>query len=249
MAWIVSSSRSFTLSNHSEARHIFSGHAAVSVVGVPHFRVIPAPAVAAFYHSGEKARAALQVFHRTPGFHKCLRLLKHGGRYNGLMVMFHIILRHFVFIDFFLLREEVHRVDFLQERIPLIFLVGEDAPNRAFGPFCLAARCGASFFRQHSCNRIKRTPLQEHPVNPPDNLCMLLIHSKPSILAPLVTVEPSKGDHNFSICKPFPMPQVTLSEMNRLSSCTREDIMTSSSSSLLSNVQMFSFSKPLSSDS
>lgn len=114
---------------------------AVLAVGMPHFRAVPASAVAAFYLAGEDACAALPVRSRLPDGHLLLHRLEYGRLYDGIVVVFHIILRDLALIDLFLFGEEIHRVHFLLESIPFVFFIGEDALDRTLVPGVLP--CGA----------------------------------------------------------------------------------------------------------
>lgn len=106
-------------------------HPAVLAVGMPHLGAVPASAVATFYFAGEDAHAALPVRPRLPDGHLLLHRLKYGRLYDGIVVVFHIILRDFALVDLFLFGEEIYRVHFLEERIPFVFFICEDAPYRA----------------------------------------------------------------------------------------------------------------------
>ena len=125
---------------------------AVFIVGMPYLRAVPALAVAAFYFAGKDAYAALAVRPRLPDSHLLLHRLEHGRVYDGVMVILHIILRDLALVDLFLFGKEIHRVHFLQERVPFVFFVREDAPDRASRPVCLAARSRDAFLCQHLCD-------------------------------------------------------------------------------------------------
>ena len=68
-----------------------------------------------------------------------LHLLKHVRADDGFVVAFHIVLRNFTLVDFFLLSEEVHSVGLLKERIALVFFVGKDTADGSGIPFIFTA--------------------------------------------------------------------------------------------------------------
>ena len=90
-------------------------HLPVFIVGMPYLGAVPAPAVPAFYLSGENAHAAVPVLPRPPRLHQCLDAVKDARLYDGRMVLLHIILRHLALIDFSLLRKEIHPVDLMAQ--------------------------------------------------------------------------------------------------------------------------------------
>ena len=98
------------------------------------------PTVTAFDFAGKKVDTAVP----TPAAVSPCQLLLYQFKLcrsdDGFVVALHIILRDFTLVLLFLLGKEVHGVGFLQERIALVLLIGEDAANRSGIPFVLAAR-------------------------------------------------------------------------------------------------------------
>ena len=102
-------------------------HPAVFVLRVPYLGAVPVPALGTLDLRGKYARAAVPCVHTFPPLHFLLHQLPCFGRDDCLVVPLHIILRDFPLVLLPLLREEVRRVLLLQERIPFVLLVSEDA--------------------------------------------------------------------------------------------------------------------------
>ncbi len=173
----------------------------VLAVGVPHLGAVPAPAVRALYPAGKYARAACPVLPGMSGHHLVLCFLEHGRADDGLVVVLHIILRHFALIHFLLFGEEVHRVHFLQERVPFVLFVCEDAFDRAGRPFLFPAGRGDALRSQQLRNRMGRAPLQEKAVNPADSFRLFLIDDEVPILAPVIAKEPLERHRDLAVRK------------------------------------------------
>ena len=110
-----------------------------------------------------------------PHRHLVLHLIKDRGADDGFVAVLHIILRDLALVYLRLFREEIHGIAFLQERVPLIFFVDEDALDRAGVPFLLTRRCPHPFFRKPPGYGIRGMPLQEQPVYPADDFCLFLV--------------------------------------------------------------------------
>ena len=171
---------------------------------MPYLGTVPAPAVPAFYLSGENAHAAIPVPPRPPRLHQRLDAVKDGRLYDGRMVPLHIILRHFALVDFFLFGEEIHRVNLLEQGVAFVFLVGEDGLHHRLAPHLLAARSRYAFFRQYLCDLIRRMPVQEQPVDFPHRFRLPFVDDEVPVLSPVVAEEPAERDAHLAVREPLP---------------------------------------------
>ena len=61
--------------------------------------------------------------------------------YDGFVIIFHIVLRNFTLVDFFLLGQKVNGERLLQKGIAFVFFVCQDGFNTSGTPFVFAAGC------------------------------------------------------------------------------------------------------------
>ena len=120
------------------------------------------------------------------------------------MITLHIILRNLSLVLLFLFREEIHRINLLQECIALVLFVCEDGFHYRLAPYLFATRCGDAFFRQDFGYLIWRPSLQEKPVDFPHGFRLFLVDDKVSVLAPVIAEEPSERYRDFAVCEPLP---------------------------------------------
>ena len=174
--------------------------ALIFAVGMPHLRAEVCPAVPAFQLGGKRA-AAIAPSRRPPALHLQLYQLPLGRGNDGVMAALHIILRHFTFIRFPFLREEIHRVALLQTGIAFVFFVGQDIFHRPMTPLAFPGRRGNLLLCQILCNGIRRFPLHEHPVNQPYGFRLLRHNLHLPVLAFLVSEEGAVRKADFAVCK------------------------------------------------
>ena len=122
------------------------------------------------------------------------------------MTVLYVILRHFSFVQLGLLGQEIHNKAFLQERIPYIFLIRQDAVNHAHSPVFLAPRGLDLLFRQVLRDLAVRHSGQEVVINTPDQHCLFGNDFRPAILAFPESEHAFIGQRDLSICETFPLP-------------------------------------------
>src|SRR5699024_4437263 len=170
---------------------------------MPDLRAVPLTALSTTYLAGEKVDTAVPAPTLLSTLQFLLNQFKHLRLNDSFVVALHIVLRDLALVDLFLLCEEVHRVALLQERIALVFLVGEDAANRSRIPFILAARRLDAVGGQPGGDAVRRHTLQEHTVDAADDDRFVLIQNQIAVRTPVVAEEPFEGYGDLSVCKPF----------------------------------------------
>ena len=91
------------------------------------------------------------------------------------MAIFHVVLRHFPFVGFHLLFQEINSEPFLQERVSFVFFVSQNAIDCRLAPFLFAR--GRRYARrlQFSAYPGSGLTLQIKPVDPAHNLRFLFV--------------------------------------------------------------------------
>lgn len=133
------------------------------------------------------------------------------------LASFHIELRHLTGVGFHPFGQEVHRKTLLKQGIALILLISRDAVDSGLAPFCLPEGVGmplASRWRQMPAGGLPSKQSEDEP----DDHGFFFINYRLPVLALLVAQKMLVGHADLTVCKPFPLPQVTFSEMLRLSS-------------------------------
>lgn len=125
-----------------------------------------------------------------PSLHLQLHTFPNPRINNRLMVILNIILLDFPLILHPLLRQKVHRVAFLQERVPFILFILQHTANCRGLPFCSAIPIYHTLPPQNSFNIIGSLPPEELHKNPLHNLRLLFIYNQFSILICIITKEP-----------------------------------------------------------
>ncbi len=115
------------------------------------------------------------------------------------MTAFNIILRDLAFIFLFALGEIVLRKDLLQQRVTLVFFVGENAFHDISAPCFLSAgrwdvvRC--ELFRYS----VRSSAAEKQLIYLTNDRRLFLVHHKTSVLAAVVAQKPLERDCKFAV--------------------------------------------------
>ena len=134
---------------------------AVGIVGMPDFCSVPASALSAFDFAGENRNAAVTPVSFFPALDFLLHPIKQARTNDGLVIIFHIVLRYFALIFLALLRQKIHGELLLKKRIAFVFLVGQDTEDRPRIPLRFSGRCLEISSSQLGCDRMKCVSIQE----------------------------------------------------------------------------------------
>ena len=119
------------------------------------------------------------------------------------MVSLDIILRDLALVFLLFLCQEVRSVDFLKQGITFVLFVGKDAFDRFLAPVLFATRCRNALIGELPCNRIRRFPLKEKPVDSADDHSLFLVHHKVSVLATVVSEKPLERHRDLAVLEPL----------------------------------------------
>ena len=121
------------------------------------------------------------------------------------MAPLHIILRNFPLVLFPFLRKEVRRVLLLQERVPFVFLVGEDALDGTLVPGVLPRGAFDAEPRQLFADGIRAQSLQEKLVDQLHRFRLLRVHSQAAVLPFLISEESAVGKAALAVRELLPL--------------------------------------------
>lgn len=178
---------------------------AVFVGRVPDFRAVPAAAVAAFDFRRVDADAAVAVATVPAALHRFLHLVEDLGADDGFVVVLDVVLRHLSLVLPCFLREEVDGVAFLEERVAFVFLVREDAADRALAPVFAAAGRRDAPARELCRDGVERVAREEEAVDFFDRPGLLAVHDERAVRAFVVAEEPCIGDADLAVREALPL--------------------------------------------
>ena len=148
-------------------------HPAVFAVGVPHLAAVHLAAAAAENPSRKAARAIVLAARLPPALDLFLHHAEHLIGHNSRMAVLDVILRYLALVDLHFLGEEVRTEGLLQERVALVFLIGEDAQYSSRLPRFLASGRWDALRLKARLDSVGRLSLQEQPINPAHDLRFL----------------------------------------------------------------------------
>ena len=122
---------------------------------------------------------------------------------DGFVVLFDIVLRDLIFIDFCLFGQEVDDEGLLQECVTLVFFIGEDSLYRSGMPFLLAAWRWNILFRELSGNSVRHCAFHKHPVDPLYKFSLFFIDYQFTVGSSVVAKEPFEWNDNLAVSKTF----------------------------------------------
>ena len=125
---------------------------------------------------------------------------------NGRVAVLHIILGHFSLVDLCFLGEKIHREGFLQQRRAFVLLVPEDALHGGPLPHGFLARSGNPLLRQHGGNGVGGFPLEQLPVDAPDDLRFLRHDLRQSVGTFAIAQELAVRDADLPIGEALSLP-------------------------------------------
>ena len=178
---------------------------AVFVGGVPDFRAVPAAAIAAPDFRRVDADAAVAVAAVPAALQFLLYLVEDFGADDGFVVVLDVILWHFAFVLPCFFREEVDGVALLEERIAFVFLVRENAADRALAPVLATAGCRDAPARELGGDGVEGVAREEEAVDFLDGLSLLAVHDEVSVRAFVVTEETLVGHADLAVGEAFPL--------------------------------------------
>ena len=143
------------------------------------------------------------LFAFAPLLNFTLYHLEYVRLYDGLVVIFYIILWDFTLVDLGLLGQEIDGVAFLKERIAFVLLIAEDAFDGGLAPFLFATRCWDAIGSQAVSDSVVGHTLQEHAVNALYGDCLFWIDDQISIRATVVAEEALEWNGHLAVCKAF----------------------------------------------
>lgn len=154
------------------------------------------------------------------------------------------VLRNLARVFLHLFGKEIDREALLEHSIAVVLFIRQYALDGFILPPCFFPRSRNAGFCQYLRNGVDGFAAHEQPVNEPDCFRFFRVDLRQTIWAFSVSEKLSVGHIDLvPSANRFRCPHVTLSDMERLSSCASDDIIKIRSSPLPSNVHMFSFSK------
>lgn len=177
----------------------------IAVGGVPGFCPENFAAVGTEDLPGEGAGLTVPIAAVFTSLQLCLDLFPFPRLDDGRMAILHIVLRHFALVDLCFLGEKIHREGFLQQRRAFVLLVPEDALHGGPLPHGFLAGSRDSLLRQHGGNGVGGFPLEQLPVDAPDDLRLLRYDLRQSVGPFAVTEELSVGNADLAVGEPLPL--------------------------------------------
>ena len=121
------------------------------------------------------------------------------------MVILDIVLRNFTFVLLLLFGQKIDREPLLQERIALVLLIGQDAPDGRLIPDVFSGRCLDAPSGQLVRNGMRRHALKEQAEDEPHGLRLLRIDDHLAVGSFVVAEEVTVGKTDLSVSKSFPV--------------------------------------------
>ena len=174
---------------------------------MPHLAAEGSAAAAADQPIGKQAPGAGVAASALSTLHFQLHQIEYLPADNPRMAVLHKELRRLALVDFGGFGKKIHREGLLQQRVALVFLVGQNGFHRAARPPLLSARRGYPLLCQQLRDAGWRLPVQKQAVDLPHGLRFLFIHHRRSVLAPVVAQEAPVGHGHLAVRDaPAPAP-------------------------------------------
>ena len=177
----------------------------IAVCGVPGFCPENFAAVGAEDLPGKGTGLAVPGAAVFAPFQLRLHLLPLPRLDDGRVAVLHIILGYFSLVDLCFLGEKIHREGFLQQRRAFVLLVTEDAFHGGPLPHGFLAGSGNPLLRQHGGNGVGGFPLEQLPVDAPDDLRFLRHDLRQSVGTFAVAQELAVRDADLAVGEPLPL--------------------------------------------
>ena len=174
-------------------------HLAIRVCAVPDLAAKGCAALAADQPVGENALCTGVAAAFAAALELQLNQIVDLAADDCRMTVFHEELWGFAFVDLMRLAQKVHRYRLLQQRVALVFFVGQNGFDRAVLPIRSAGGRGNALFRQRGRDARRGLSVQKHPIDLPHDSGLCLINDRSTVRSTLVAEEVPVGHRNLAV--------------------------------------------------